>query len=266
MEPAGICLRCGAPYDADDTVCYSCGAPIGETQSPTQPVRAVRAPKSAPESAPEPDPEPPTPAAPPPASPKLPVWQPPQPSPAAKRRRALWPAIALICVVTLAILGGAAYISHAVHSGPPVANQTLYRDPQHRFQFTHPTLWTPTSTTDGVTMSDSNGASTATIHVVQPAPPLTAASYATQLAQAPEMQPPLASAPQQTIAGAVWEQRTGQVTGQDGAVRQIVLLVTVHDGAAYVIQFSSPISSYSATNTLVYQPLLASFAFDSTTN
>ena len=42
MNAGGKCLRCGAPYEPDDTVCYHCGAPIGETQGDTAPVKIVR--------------------------------------------------------------------------------------------------------------------------------------------------------------------------------------------------------------------------------
>jgi len=71
----------------------------------------------------------------------------------------------------------------------------------------------------------------------------------------------LAAAPQQQFAEATWEVRSGPHTDADGVTRQTTLYVTLHDGEVYSIACTSPLASYSATNNLVYQPLLASFAF-----
>lgn len=46
VNAGGRCLRCGTPYEPDDTVCYHCGAPIGETEGDTAPVKVVRVNKS----------------------------------------------------------------------------------------------------------------------------------------------------------------------------------------------------------------------------
>jgi hypothetical protein len=53
----------------------------------------------------------------------------------------------------------------------------------------------------------------------------------------------------------------GDVTGRDGVVREVHVHVTEHSGWLYVIELSSPISSFDSIDNLVYQPLLDSFAF-----
>ena len=251
------CLRCGAPHEPDATVCLSCGAPIGETRSSTQPVRAVKVPRDEPGAAPaEPAPEADpsrvrTLAASALASRPVIVVAPARRGPSARL-------IAVVFVVVLALAGGAIYAAHVLTAGPPVAHQSAYHDPQHRFSFTRPTLWQVTTTPDGALLTDSNGASMAKISVSAPANGQDAAAYADSLAQPLG----LTAAPPQSIAGAQWEQRSGQVTGTDGAVRQTVILVTLHGGQLYTITFSSPTASYSGVNNLVYQPLLASFQFE----
>ena len=249
----GICLRCGAPYEADATVCYSCGAPIGETRSNTQPVPAMR--RIKPDEAE--------------ASSLLPVelvaaapsasvqMSRPLPSAARRRKRPLWPVLLLACVVVLGAFGGAAYVLRLVTASPNVSQQTLYRDPQHRFSFQRPTLWQVSALDSGVSLSDGTGTSTAAVTVRAASGDDSAVSAADAIA-APLK---LATQPEQVIGGASWEQRAGQATGPDGAVRQYVVLATLRAGQIYTIEFSSPVASYAATNTLVYEPLLNTFAF-----
>lgn len=246
------CLRCGAPYTPGQTVCFKCGAPLGETRPNTQPVPAIKIPQ------PEPPAEPERPHAPP----SLPVRSTAAPAiaepaaPVAKRTRR-WPLVALIIVLVLAAIGGGAYLVRALTAAPPIATQTLYQDPLHRFRFERPTLWTVTSTADGVTLTDSTGASTVKVTVDPPNPGETAQSHADAAAQ----EQGLSAAPEQTFGGDTWEQRTGQITGADGAVRQTVIYVTLHSGLIYTIEISSPVASFTSVNNLVYQPLLASFQF-----
>lgn len=250
------CLRCGAPHEPDATVCLSCGAPIGETRSSTQPVRAVKVPRDEPaptssEPAPEADPSRVrTIAGPALASRPVAVSTPARRGPSARL-------IAVVFVVVLALAGSAIYAAHALTAGPPIAHQSVYHDPQHRFSFTRPTLWQVTTTADGAQLTDSSGASTATISVTTPADGQGAAAYADSLAKSQGLTP---GAPR-AIAGEQWEQRSGEVTGTDGAVRQIALLVTLRDGQLYTITLSSPTASFSGVNNLVYEPLLASFQF-----
>src|SRR5215472_16756594 len=114
MDEAGVCLRCGKPYEPGDTVCYHCGAPIGETQTPTQPVRAVRviAPEDASEAGAASSPVATTASDPEGAIP-------PQPSPK-EGRRPVWPWLALVCLVVIVALGGGAYALRTLTAGPPV--------------------------------------------------------------------------------------------------------------------------------------------------
>lgn len=257
MEAAGVCLRCGTPYEPGDTVCYSCGAPIGETQTPTQPVRTVRRPQ--PPELPEP------PAAPAPAQPAIAAQSVPavatasEPTPArnASPHRRVWPRVLLLCVVVLAALGGAAYAVQKLTAAPPVASSTSYEDAAHRFRFQRPALWTLTTSDAGVTLTDSDGVSTARVLVAQPAAGEDAAAHADALAKHDGLQ----AAPERDFAGETWQQRAGQVAGVDGVVRQEVILVADHDGTFYTIQFSSPVATFTSLDNLVFQPLLDSFAF-----
>ncbi|HLJ81916.1 MAG TPA: hypothetical protein VKT52_10550, partial [Ktedonobacterales bacterium] len=107
------------------------------------------------------------------------------------------------------------------------------------------------------TLTDTDGTSTATVTVATPNQGDTAQSRADALATSLG----LTAAPPQTIGGDTWEQRTGQFTGADGAVRQAAVFVTLHDGLLYTIQVTSPVASFSSLNNLVFQPLLASFQF-----
>lgn len=245
------CLRCGTPYEQGQTVCFKCGAPIGETRSSTQPVPAIKVPQVDEASQPAP-------AAEPARAFTTSVTTAQQEAPSTKRRRrgGGW-LVPLVCVLVLAAGGGAAYVVRTLTAPPPLASATVYHDPQHRFSFQRPTLWLVTPAADGVTLTDSDGASTAQVTVDAPAPGETAQTQAKALATQLDL---TAAAPQQ-IGGESWEQAAGQVTGADGAVRQLVVYVTLHDGELYTIELSSPVASYSGTNNLVFQPLLASFSF-----
>ena len=255
MDEAGVCLRCGKPYEPGDTVCYHCGAPIGETQTPTQPVRAVRT--VAPEAADEAG-VPSSPAVMSAAGAEGAIHA--QPS-TRQAHRPVWPWLVLACVVVVVALGGGAYALRTLTAGTPIPSRTVYQDPAHRFRFERPALWSVTPVDNGVTLADSTGTSTASVTLVAPRPGDTAASYADTLAHAPAMRPPLGDAPPRTIGGDQWEQRVGQVTGTDGVERRVIVLVTLHAGELYVIRFSSPIASYGTDTTLVYTPMLNSFAF-----
>lgn len=246
------CLRCGAPYEPGQTVCFKCGAPIGETRSSTQPVPAVKVPRAE-----QPAPPTETPAlAPVQVAPGAPAVAQAVPSPAKRRRRGGL-IVALVCVIVLAAGGGAAYLARALTAPPSIASQTVYHDPQHRFSFQRPTLWLVTPSADGVALTDTDGVSTVRVTVAVPAADETAQTHAQSLATQLGL---LAGTPQQ-IAGTSWETASGQVTGTDGAVRQLAVYVTLHDGSLYTFEASSPIANYNGTNNLVFQPLLASFSF-----
>lgn len=247
--PAQVCLRCGTPYDDDATVCFTCGAPIGEVKSPTQPVAVPRLPKR--ESAPEASQQTPT------SLPASHMSQPAPPPPLPRRPR-WWPIVLLAVIAALAVGGGAAYLVRALTASPPVAHSQVYSDPDHRFHFTRPTLWNVTPRSDGVLLTDSDGINSMTLTIS----PATPGQDATAAADAAAKGEKLSATSPQQIAGATWEVRGGSHTDADGATRQTTLYVTIHDGDLYTIACVSPLASYSATNNLVYQPLLASFAFD----
>jgi len=277
------CLRCGTPYDDGATVCFTCGAPIGEIETPTQPVRtptfAAHAASTTRELAAV------TSSAAPAAGVDL-ASRPAAPdssgrvsmkvgggrttSPVASatiRGRAWrrWPVLALVTLVVLAFLGGGAIELRALLAGSPVPKAQVYHDPQQRFHFTRPTLWQVTTQPTGALVTDSDGIDSAQIRVgpvPTPTPPHKTAPDAVQIADALATQlGGLQNAPAQTFAGASWEQRAGTITGTDGAVREDVVLVTIHDAQVYSLILSSPTSSYDNINNLVYQPLLASFQF-----
>lgn len=244
--PAQVCLRCGTPYDDDATVCFTCGAPIGEVKSPTQPVAVPRLPKREP-----------TPAASQQPATSATASQPAPPPPLPRRPR-WWPIVLLAVIAALAVGGGAAYLVRALTASPPVAHSQVYSDPDHRFHFTRPTLWNVTPRSDGVLLTDSDGINSMTLTIS----PATPGQDATAAADAAAKGEKLSAMSPQQIAGATWEVRGGSHTDADGATRQTTLYVTIHDGDLYTIACVSPLASYSATNNLVYQPLLASFAFD----
>lgn len=249
-----LCLRCGAPYAPGQTVCFKCGAPLGETRPNTQPVPVVKIPRPE-ESAPS------VVAVPSQTAPARPAVRTAAataepPSPPAKRTRR-GPLLALILVLVLAAAGGGVYLVRALTAAPPVTTQTVYQDPQHRFSFQRPTLWSVTPTANGVTLTDTSGTSTVTVTVAVPNPGDTAQSRADAIAQPLG----LTTALPQTIGGDTWEQRAGQFTGADGAVRQTAIYVTLHNGQLYTLQVTSPVASFSSLSNLVFQPLLASFQF-----
>jgi hypothetical protein len=163
-------------------------------------------------------------------------------------------------VLVLLAAGGGVYLVRGLTAGPPVSSQSTYRDPQYHFSFREPTLWTTLQTANGVELSDSDGTSTAAIEVVPLSTPQTASDYADKAAT----QMGLGPAPEQFIGGVAWEQRSGLVTDlTDGVVHKVVLFVTVHNGLIFTITFSCPIASYMQISVMVYQPLLASFTFNS---
>ena len=248
MDRAGTCLRCGKPYQEGDTVCFGCGAPIGETQTPTQPVPVIRIPRAeSPEVA---KPRRVTTLA------RRPTRKPAPRPPVAERQRT-GPLVLLVVVLFVVAVGGAFYVAQRLTANPPVPAQVTYHDPQHRFSLVRPGLWSVTVLGDGILLSDSSGLSTAQLQVSAPSAGETALSHADALASQKSLQ----AAPSLQFAGVTWQQRSAQVTGADGAVRMDVVLVTEHSGKLYTLEFNSPVASYSGVNTLVFQPLMASFAF-----
>ncbi len=247
-----ICLRCGALCDEDATVCFTCGAPLGEVKTPTQPVPIPRLPKQ--EQAPEPAP----PSQPPVSTGTIATLKKPKAEVELPRRKRRWPVFVLLGMLALALVGGGAYVLRAVLAAPPVAHSVVYRDPQQRFHFTRPNLWVLTAAPNGVLLTDSGGTSSLRLTISTPGTGEDAIKHAAAIAASENLN----NAAPQTYAGETWEQRTGVVTGSDGVVRQELLLVTEHEGLLYTIECAAPLSSFDSTNNLVFQPLLTSFTFD----
>jgi hypothetical protein len=166
----------------------------------------------------------------------------------------------LLGAVVLALLAvGAGLALRATLAAPPVAKTTSFTDATHHFRFQRPALWNVSAEPNGALLTDSDGTSTVRIEVAAPS---NSDESATDAANAVATATPgLATAPAQQVAGQAWEQRSGQLTGNDGAVHEIADYITVHDGQVYIIECASPLASFDATNNLVFQPLLASFTF-----
>ncbi|HEX6123231.1 MAG TPA: hypothetical protein VFY89_08720 [Ktedonobacterales bacterium] len=259
---AQTCLRCGASVEPEDTVCFTCGAPIGDTKTPTQPVNVPRQPRPA------------VPARATAEAPAIVAAPAAVSAPASRPRSAVparpldarsagatpgnrWALLLLGAVVVALLAAGAGLALRATLAAPPVASTSVYTA-RNLFRFDRPALWSATPLRNGVLLADSGGTSTVRITAVAVSLSQTAQSEATAIATAT---PGLLPAPEVRIGDQTWQQLSGQLTGSDGATRQIVEYVTIRDSELYTIECSCPLSSYTSTNTLVFQPLLASFAF-----
>jgi hypothetical protein len=251
------CLRCGAVYEAGAVVCFKCGAPIGEISTPTQPITRQMA------TPPPPDPPPAAGAEKTPRrkktarakTPKPP--KPPRAPEVARSRRLRLLRIALFAALTFVVVGVGVWSVRALTAGPPVPHQVVYQDPAHRFRLSRPGLWSATPETDGVLLADSSGASSVHVTVRAQTGGETAQAAADAIAAARHLK----AADPVTFSNTSWEQRVGQLTGRDGAVRQVTVDVTLYDGYVYTVELASPLATYSSVDTLVFQPALASFQF-----
>jgi hypothetical protein len=258
------CLRCGAPVEPEDTVCFTCGAPIGDTKTPTQPVNIPRQARPAVPSRPTAE-HPAVVAAPVAVSApqSRPHSRPPVPArpfdPRSSRATGgnRWALLLLGAVVVALLAAGAGLALRATLAAPPIASTSVYTS-RHLFRFDRPALWNVTTMPNGVLLTDSGGTSTVRITAVAVSLSQTAQSEATAIATAT---PGLASAPERRLGGQTWQQLSGQITGSDGATRQVVEYVTIRNSELYTIECSCPVASYSSTNTLVFEPLLTSFTF-----
>jgi hypothetical protein len=106
-------------------------------------------------------------------------------------------------------------------------------------------------------IADSSGASSVHVTVRAQTGGETAKTAANAIAAARNLK----AADPVSFANTSWEQRVGQLTGRDGAVRQVTVDVTIHGGNVYIVELASPLATYSSVDTLVFQPTLASFQF-----
>jgi hypothetical protein len=256
-EDTVTCLRCGAVYEAGAVVCFKCGAPIGEISTPTQPITRQMA------TPPPPDPPPAADAEKIPRKKKAARAKTPKPpkpplAPAmARSRRLRVLRIALFAALAVLVVGVGVWGVRALTAGPPVPKQVVYQDPAHRFRLSRPGLWSATPETDGVLLADSSGASSVHVTVRAQTGGETARTAANAIAVARNLK----TADPVSFANASWEQRVGQLTGRDGAVRQVTVDVTIHGGYVYTVELASPLATYTSVDTLVFQPALASFQF-----
>ncbi|HEV7127908.1 MAG TPA: zinc ribbon domain-containing protein, partial [Ktedonobacterales bacterium] len=254
------CPACGYPLEPAATICFECGAPIGDDAVDTGPLAIPDYLKA-------------------PITIELPVvaWTeragsarvltaPPEPAnepPKARHPRRVTrrdvTAAGINLLVTLLLLGGGIEFLVQFRVAPPaVSAQSIYRDPAHRFHFAHPTLWQVVPIEQGVQLVDADGTNTLML-VASPDWGLSASAQADALATLNT----LGALPPVQVAGASWEQRAGRVRDTRGVLREIVVLVTVHDATLYTIEYASPDSSFSNLTLLVYQPVLQSFTFES---
>lgn len=265
------CLRCGAPLDPDDTVCFTCGAPVGENKTPTQPVPLPKAVKERTAALPALKPtsnagEPVgagtrTPSLSRPLPPVSAPFVPLSPTSRRKANRGRWllGLLAALLIAAVAVTGG--IVLRASLAGPPVPRTVLYQDPAGHFQVQQPALWVARAQPDGVLFADSVDAnaitSTIQVNITPEQPKTTAASQADALATSLGLAGP--SSTTDTIAGQTWEQREGTVVGSDGASREVLIEATLANGEVYTITCESPLANFGGTNSLVFQPFLASF-------
>jgi hypothetical protein len=264
--PTVSCLRCGATYPEGAVVCFRCGAPIGDTSAPTQPVRRSQAlpPADTTSSAAafysgpiEQDRVPTRPRT--RADAALVIVKRPPLTPVDRWERRGRVAFGVFLVLLIAgALGGAALGVRALLAGPPVPHETVYQDPQLRFRFKRPALWSATPASDGVLLTDSAGTSTLRVTISTPARDETAESHADSIAAASQN---LSVGAPESFASAQWQVVIGEVTGRDGVVREVEDYITLHGNQLYVIELTSPIANFDGIDNVVYQPLLASFAF-----
>jgi hypothetical protein len=134
---------------------------------------------------------------------------------------------------------------------------TVYHDPQERFSFVQPALWQAAPASDGVTLTDATGISSARVTVTL-APGQETAAEAADLVGASDG---VSSATIVRVGGATWEERDGTVPLADGTTRHVAVFVTEHDSSLYILEFSTLAATYPTTNQSIFQPLLRSFAF-----
>ncbi|HEV2236660.1 MAG TPA: zinc ribbon domain-containing protein [Ktedonobacterales bacterium] len=314
------CEQCGAPVDEDATVCFTCGAAIGDVETPTQPVPVPRFLRTkiltdvtllpaeelpalpgrgaeGPAHGDEADHDAQAPAngdgasAPgrPADAPTMPARsgpgaEGPEPAPLVARVRttetlariaavprqlatdatalartarqasrlswALLASSAVVIALGLVVLG-----YRLIPGAIPAA--TVYHDPQGRFSFLRPALWQTTPASDGVTLTDATGISSARVTVTL-APGQETAAEAADLVGASDG---VSQATSVRAGGATWEERDGTVPLADGTTRHVTVYVTEHDSSLYILECSTLAATYPSTNQLIFQPLLRSFAF-----
>lgn len=206
--------------------------------------------------------------------------QPPAPK---KRRNWLLPVI-LVVVLLLVAAGGAYALTRgkAPTSTPPTAQGTAhaatatpgiprgfraYSDNETHIKFAIPQGWATTGTPGGATTSPGlqvespNHSSDILVKDYKLALNNTATANGALAGAAGSGNVANKQGPTNVrFAGATWVQESGDVTS-DGVKVHVVILVTTHNNATYLIGFLAEASAFSSANTKYFQPMQKSFAF-----
>ena len=250
------CDICGAPYLAGVTICYSCGAPIGEPETPTQPVRLPVHLRARTATVPLP-----------PATGSAPASaETIAPGALAGRSNSAWwkridtrvrPLSAALLAVSLVLLVVGLVVLHERLIPAQVPLRNVYRDPAHRFHVVQPTLWQASPFAGGVVLSDATGVTQVLINVSPAGYGETAAMRVAALRQALGLR-----AASDLVEGEVtWARSVGTLQNANGAQSEMLVLVSQRGDTLYIVECSSPIASFDAETRLVFLPLVQSFAF-----
>jgi hypothetical protein len=154
------------------------------------------------------------------------------------------------------LLAGIIVLNYRIIPGS-VPLHAVYVDPGHRFHVVQPALWQTSTFGNGVALTDSAGVSRVLISVSDASSTDDAMMWADGIQKSLGLQ----KAADLDVGGITWVRREGPVTTADGAQKEMLVLVTEHNGSMYVIECMSPVASFQAEMRLVFQPLIQSFAF-----
>lgn len=236
------CEHCGAPYLEGVTICYSCGAAIGEPEQPTQPVKLpvhLRARTATVPMAPVPG-----------------VATAPGGAGTRQATRVRPLSVVLLALSLLVFAAGVVVLYYRLIP-PGVPASHVYRDPAHRFHVVQPTLWQAVPYTGGVVLSDATGVTQVLINVSPAEGGETAAMRAEALRQALGLR----AAPDLLAGGITWTASTGTLKSVSGAESEMLVLVGQRGERLAIIECTAPAASFDADTRLVFVPLARSFAF-----
>jgi hypothetical protein len=250
------CEKCGAPYLEGVTICYSCGAPIGEPEQPTQPVRLPAHLRARTATVPLPPATVATQASRETISPGA-LAGPPNTAWWERIDTRVRPLSVALLAVSLVLLVAGVVVLNERLIPPQVALHHVYRDPAHRFHVVQPELWQATPYAGGAVLSDATGVTQVLINVSPAGYGETAAKRAAALRQALGLR-----AASDLVEGEVsWVRSIGTLQSANGAESEMLVLVSQRGDTLYIVECSSPIASFDAETRLVFLPLLQSFAF-----
>jgi hypothetical protein len=242
------CEQCGAPYLAGVTICYSCGAAIGDAEDPTKPVSVPVHLRARTATVPMSPVVPASSVSANAAPPRLP-WR----QRIDTRVRPL-SAVLLGFSLLLVVAGLLVLNQRLIPAQVPASN--VYRDPTHRFHVTQPALWQAAPYAGGVVFSDATGVTQVLINVAPDPYGETAPVRAEALRQALGL-----SAASDVVASSLtWSKAVGTVTSASGAESEMLVLVSQRGDSLYIVECTSPAASFDANMRLVFLPLVHSLA------